>query len=608
MRNNPFWLLLLFILITASCYGENEPLKEINASVLSRMISGEGINLDNVIIQGDIVHENLKKNGKGIIFYPINITNSRINGKIIFQGCEFKNTFNLSNTTINGTGDFSESRFDTIANFISTQFNGTASFGSTEFMDDAYFNHAKFAGDITNFENAYFDKKTGFRFSEFDSQANFFNTYFNDTASFRSAKFNAIDSDFSRSKFKKDADFAYSNFTGVAIFRATEFLGDINFKQSWFKEKADFSSGGYRKDDDFFRFPGKVRFSGCTFLNDANFPKGEYPKEADFSDCIFNKTEFSDSKFMSELHFERSIFKGNANFKNCQFNRTAKFLGCNFQGDVHFDESKFSDDAIFDGASFERDLYLIRTKYDRFYIRWNSISEKGKLGYNETAYQLLIDNFKKLGFIEDANDCYYAFMVDRFLHCEPPTSGSRRWLEATANASSKSIYGLGKAISGTHNRLGRTTSFAGSWNRTEAAAQISGGRKWTESAFIWLIDLLLWHLNGYGKKPANPLMWSIGLVIIFTIIWLCISLMKKKDVDEYNPPNSRSNIFRMLIDEFRFSSTLFLSGTKLFVDPPKLPEETGKISGVKFIYYTERILGALFSFLFFVAITGMIIR
>jgi hypothetical protein len=329
---------------------------------------------------------------------------------------------------------------------------------------------------------------------------------------------------------------------------------------------------------------------------------------ADFSNCNFNKTNFVNSRFMAESAFERSIFHDDISFSNCQFNGTAKFSGCNFKGNVTFNESKFSDDAIFDEAYFEKALYLIRTKYDRFYIRWNSISEKGKLGYSETAYQLLIDDFKKLGFIEDANDCYFGFMVDRFLHREPPVSSLRRSLEAIAESSLSSISLLGKAISNTPNLLGRSTSFAGSWNWSEADAQIPWGQEWAESAFIWLIDLFLWHLNGYGKKPANPLMWSIVLIIIFTIIWLCISLIKKKDVDEYSPPKSGSNIFRMLIDEFRFSSTLFLSGTKLFVDPPKLPEETGKISGVKFIYYTERILGALFSFLFFVAITGMIIR
>ena len=58
-----------------------------------------------------------------------------------------------------------------------------------------------------------------------------------------------------------------------------------------------------------------------------------------------------------------------------------------------------------------------------------------------------------------------------------------------------------------------------------------------------------------------------------------------------------------------FSATLFLSGTKLFVDPPAIPELQGvSRSVVNRVFIAERLLGALFSILFFLAITGMIMK
>jgi hypothetical protein len=64
------------------------------------------------------------------------------------------------------------------------------------------------------------------------------------------------------------------------------------------------------------------------------------------------------------------------------------------------------------------------------------------------------------------------------------------------------------------------------------------------------------------------------------------------------------------IEAARFSATVFLSGTKLFVDPPKCPKlrGCGFISrNVKHIFTLERTLGALFFFLLFFAISRTVV-
>ena len=112
---------------------------------------------------------------------------------------------------------------------------------------------------------------------------------------------------------------------------------------------------------------------------------------------------------------------------------------------------------------------------------------------------------------------------------------------------------------------------------------------------------------GYGKRPLYPLIWSIAIVMLFGGFWIALGSKKtKNEVDEY------SSIKRWpsnLSDALVFSATVFLSGTKLFVDPPAIPEISGvSQSFIRKAFIIERLLGALFSVLFFLAVTGMIIK
>ena len=64
-----------------------------------------------------------------------------------------------------------------------------------------------------------------------------------------------------------------------------------------------------------------------------------------------------------------------------------------------------------------------------------------------------------------------------------------------------------------------------------------------------------------------------------------------------------------LTDILGYSVTVFLSGTKFFIDPPVLPRIEGRSrSWIKKAFILERVLGALFSVLFFIAVSGTIVR
>jgi hypothetical protein len=197
------------------------------------------------------------------------------------------------------------------------------------------------------------------------------------------------------------------------------------------------------------------------------------------------------------------------------------------------------------GTIFYGDLDLTLTKYDKLYIKWNSIR---RLVYFETAYQLLIENFKKLGFLSDADNSYYQFRQEQFQH-----------------------------------------------------------RSFWEDPLIYTSDLMAGVFYGYGKRPLYPLIWSIAIIMLFGGFWKAAGSKKtRNEIDEYSSIKRWPN---NLPGALVFSAAVFLSGTKLFVDPPAIPEISGvSQSFIKKAFTIERLLGALFSVLFFLAVTGTIIK
>jgi hypothetical protein len=138
----------------------------------------------------------------------------------------------------------------------------------------------------------------------------------------------------------------------------------------------------------------------------------------------------------------------------------------------------------------------------------------------------------------------------------------------------------------------------------------------------WLrkrIDLGLQAFYGYGKKPLWPLLWSAASIFVFGLIW------RKAGVDggrgrggiyerygqrgAQGQKRSWEEETRALLGAMLFSATLFLSGTRLFVDPPALPALEGCIAEhSRGFFIAERVLGAFISILFFLAISGTVVR
>lgn len=379
-------------------------------------------------------------------------------------------------------------------------------------------------------------------------------SYINGSVDFREVIFNnAID--FSGSNFAKKANFGGSIFNDTANFQNAIFISEADFAKSIFRAYATFFNAMFKAQVYFWRaeFNDYAHFGNAAFDRIANFEKAKFFGYAAFYDTTFKLTAiFSEANFMDIANFRASKFYKHEYFTDVLFNKNAYFLNAIFEQDASFSNSEIRESASFENTFFKGKLFLTKTNYNRLYIRWQNI--KDSLVYEDSAYMSLMKNFRDLGYLEDCDSCYFQYRKE---HRAQPWPTVNDWEERA--------------------------------------------RK--------LIDYPLEWFYGYGTKPFNALIISIIIILIFGIFWRVFGLGGGKDITKATLPAGEEWLNGGIADILGFSVTVFLSGTRFFIDPPALPKIEGRSrSLIKKAFTLERLLGALFSILFFIAIGGTIVR
>ena len=221
---------------------------------------------------------------------------------------------------------------------------------------------------------------------------------------------------------KGDLNFSNARILGPASFAGSIVITEANFRGSQFDQSVDFSMSRFNKSAYFRRsqFNQSANFKGSRFNQSVDFSMSRFNQSVDFSWSQFNQSAyFSWSRFNQSVDFERSQFNRHADFRLSRFKRFADFTGSQFQKDAlfgrsylksaDFNQTTFSGDISFEGSQIDS-LNLTRAEFGKIFFRWKSI---GHLAYDETAYLLLMGNFKNLNFLDDANECYYDYRNDR---------------------------------------------------------------------------------------------------------------------------------------------------------------------------------------------------
>jgi hypothetical protein len=184
------------------------------------------------------------------------------------------------------------------------------------------------------------------------------------------------------------------------------------------------------------RFSGLSSFGGAIFADEAGFGL------AHFSDAAY---------------FSGAVFQDLALFGLTKFEDIVAFQGARFEGDLNFKSGSISA-LLFDKAELGEGTRIILNDTDifRFRAHWSEI--RNHVLWEPGAYLALVENYRRLGWSRDEDDCYYQY---------------RRLDQASKN-----------------------------WG-------------WSK-----IIDILAWTSCGYGVRPSYAVFWSLFTILAFgLIVW-----------------------------------------------------------------------------------------
>jgi len=261
-----------------------------------------------------------------------------------------------------------------------------------------------------------------------------------------------------QSTFSDRVSFTDRYFKEWVLFCADSFIKNVEFVRATFGGDADFTGATFHSLAYFSNatFSGDAYFLGAAFGGKIYFWKATFGRDADFSDATFDSLAYSsNATFSGDVHFNRATFGGDANFWDVTFGGEANFSDVTFGGDANFSVAAFAKNAYFIDTKFQKKVDLSPKEFKTIYISWEQL--RGHLVYNRTGNYKLMKYFEEQRMLEDA-DGIFLFIKDN--------------------------------------------------ERMEKHPLIRYPEYW----FVYLTC-------GYGRRPLNTLVLSIGLIILFAILY-----------------------------------------------------------------------------------------
>ena len=445
-------LLVVFAMavVSASCTQQVVPAQDIFTKIEGK----EPVYYDHVLVLGDLDLKSLPDARVSDSFTLTNSTiiNATFDGATfakdaVFWGTSFENA-SFENTAFLGQADFANTSFGN-ANFVAASFAQPAVFDAALFRDNVSFADARFAKD-TFFNEARFLANANFNYSDFSSY-----------------------SYFAAAQFLGDALFSDVDFSGASDFSAVSFSGKANFFQSRLSSPI-FS-------DAFFSGPaqfGLVSFSGLSSFGETVF----------LGEAVFNLASFSNAAYFSGAKFQKDALFGLTKFQDI-----ASFQSARFDGDLNFKGGSIST-MLLEKAIYGRDCRIILNDTDisRLKVHWNEI--EGHVVWEPGAYLAMVENYHRLGWSGDQDDCYYQY---------------RRLDQAREG------WGWSKAI-----------------------------------------DLLAWLSCGYGVRPGYAGVWSLLTIFIFALVFWRGDGIRKSAKPLHEPAEKYAVPGRVTLRNALFFSTM----------------------------------------------------
>jgi len=415
---------------------------------------------------------------------------------------------NYSNMTITGRVDLSQndmpirqsiriinSRFLGSMRMEGITFAQDVAFWGTSF-DNASFEKATFSGGA-DFSNASFGPAS-FAGCTFSQPAFFEGALFRDNVSFEDAAF-GLDAFFNAASFLGSADFNYSQFDSYSYFAAAQFHGEALFSDVDFSAASDFSSASFSGKANFIRSRlTEPYFGDAVFSGPVQFGLVNFEGLSSFGGAVFaDEAGFGLARFSDAAYFSGAVFQDLALFGLTKFEDIVAFQDASFQGDLNFKSASISA-LLFDKAELGEGTRIILNDTDisRFRAHWSEI--RNHVLWEPGAYLALVENYRRLGWSEDEDDCYYQY---------------------------------------------RSLSQA--------------GKNWSWSK---IIDILAWITCGYGVRPGYAVAWSLLTILAFGLVFWRGDGIRRSSKPLHGPAEEDSLPERVTIRNALFFSTMvFLS-------------------------------------------------
>ena len=414
------------------------------------------------------------------------------------EGCEFQKDFRINQTGIQSPVNFNHARF-----------LGRMECVNVDFKDRALFEGAKFSGAV------------GFTSVCFIDEAVFNSALFEDMCDMEGLEFEQAE--FCRVQFKSLANFRYCKFDELVDFTKSEFEGRAVFEDANFDRGADFDSVKFKGTGAFegARFLKHAFFTNTVFHGVADFDKSKFKQHADFRKSVFHEAlEFRHANVESAAHFNYAFFKGRCDFGNSEFAKLAcvkaraeklfNFPDVEIKGATNFKHSIFSEQAKFPRSRFGEDVSWYNARFNQ--AIFTEVSFGKGVNFHEALFEKKAD-FRKVSF-ENGPVCLDSVFTNgaeiKWAQIENKLGNTVKEGHAELREEYRKLTNIFRANSD-------YDSFDRAWEmfrHHENMADESG------SSFLKLMkEIFLRKWTGYGTKPLNVFLTSLGIIILFAFIF-----------------------------------------------------------------------------------------
>ncbi len=356
---------------------------------------------------------------------------------------------------------------------------------------------------------------------------------------------------FTDSQFEKRADFSNACFSGIAYFNGSHFKGPANFNDSQFEGEAHFSHTVFYMSTDFlgtifgrstlFEF---AEFHEQTIFEGSKSPKINFRNASALQKIHLNKTTFSDATF-DQMEFMHFVF-----FNDSSFTKQTSFKGTIFHDYSNFELTKFQGGADFHLAFFKEWAYFRKASFDKETTFAGAISKESillesvdlsNLKFAETN----IESFKftectwprkkngrraiadEISPIDSENGLSFTKLEERYRRLKKVARVNNDEMQAsTWHYNEKEM--LRKKMReengpGIIEKLGTKTCELLPCNIEIAKTKFSKLieiSEQTRTPFLRFINTAYWIVSGYGEEPLRAGVWL--LIFIFGAMLLAI--------------------------------------------------------------------------------------